>query len=137
MKLTKELMEKAKTAKTAAELAGMAKTEGMELTPEDAAELFAKLHHTGELADEELDQVAGGCADPSPDGGADNEMGVEYLYDVGKRVDVIRGFGTTKTGVITKRYPVKYDTCYFPKYTVQYEKDGKIVNVYQYEIALK
>lgn len=136
MEVSKELFDKAKTAKTAAELKELAKKEGIDLTLEEAAELFAKLHHTGELADEELDSVTGGCADPSPDGGADNEMGVEYLYDVGKRVDVIRGF-VTKTGVITKRYPAKYDTCYFPKYTVRYEADGKIVNVYQYEIALK
>lgn len=136
MKLTKELMEKAKTAKSAAELGGMAKAAGVELTPEEAAELFAGLHHTGELSDEELGNVSGGCADPSPDGGADNEMGVEFMYPIGKRVEVIRGF-FTKAGVITNRFPAKYDTCYFPKYTVQYDQDGKIVNVYQYEIALK
>lgn len=136
MKYSKELLEKAKTAETAEELLAMAKAENIELTAEDAAKAFADLHKQGELSDEELDNVSGGCADPSPDGGADNELGVEYMYDVGKRVEVIRGF-VTKAGVITARYVAKYDTCYFPKYTVKYEKDGKIVNVYQYEIALK
>ena len=61
MNITKELLEKAKTAKTAEELLEMAKAENVELTEEQAEQAFAELHKTGEIADEELDNVAGGC----------------------------------------------------------------------------
>ena len=61
MKYSKELIEKAKTAKTAEELLAMAKAENIEMTAEEAAKYFAELHKTGELSDEELDNVAGGC----------------------------------------------------------------------------
>ena len=61
MKLTKELIEKAKTANTAEELLEMAKAENIELSAEEAESAFTKLHKTGELSDEELDNVAGGC----------------------------------------------------------------------------
>ena len=61
MKYSKELIEKAKTAKTAEELLAMAKAESVELTEEQAAKAFAELHKTGELSDEELNSVAGGC----------------------------------------------------------------------------
>ena len=61
MNISKELLEKAKTAKTAEELLAMAKAENIELTEEEAAKAFAELNKTGELSDEELDNVAGGC----------------------------------------------------------------------------
>lgn len=60
MNITKELLEKAKQAKTAEELLAMAKAENIELTAEQAAKAFAELNKTGELSDEELDNVAGG-----------------------------------------------------------------------------
>ena len=61
MKLTKELIEKAKTANTAEELLAMAKAENIELSAEEAEKAFAELDKTGELSDEELNNVAGGC----------------------------------------------------------------------------
>ena len=61
MKYSKELIEKAKTAKTAEELLAMAKAENIELSAEEAEKAFAELHKTGELSDEELNSVAGGC----------------------------------------------------------------------------
>ena len=61
MKLSKELLEKAQTAKSPEELLEMAKTENIDLSAEEAAKYFAELHKTGELSDEELDNVAGGC----------------------------------------------------------------------------
>ena len=61
MKISKELLEKAKTAKTAEELIEMAKAENIELTVEQAAKAFAELNKSGELSDEELDNGAGGC----------------------------------------------------------------------------
>ena len=60
MNISKELLEKAKTAKSAEELLEMAKAENIELTEEQAAKAFAELNKTGELSDEELDNVAGG-----------------------------------------------------------------------------
>ena len=61
MKFTDEILEKAKTAKSAEELLAMAKAENIELTEEEAAKAFVELNKTGELSDEELDNVAGGC----------------------------------------------------------------------------
>ena len=63
MNISKELLEKAKMAKTAKELLAMAKAENIELTEEEAAKAFAELNKSGELSDEELDNVAGGCGD--------------------------------------------------------------------------
>ena len=56
----KELLQKAKEAKSAEELMTIAKENGVELTEEEASEYFARLNVSGELADEELDNVAGG-----------------------------------------------------------------------------
>ena len=61
MKYSKERIEKAKTAKTAEELLAMAKAENIELSAEEAEKAFAELNKTGELSDEELNNVAGGC----------------------------------------------------------------------------
>ena len=61
MQFSKELIEKAKTAKSAEELLELAKAENIELTEEEAAKAFAELNKAGELSDEELDNVAGGC----------------------------------------------------------------------------
>jgi len=60
-KFTPELIEKAKSAKTPEELMALAKENGMELTEESAKAYLDLLHpQTGELSDDELDNVAGG-----------------------------------------------------------------------------
>lgn len=64
MKFTVEQTKKAKTAKSVEELLALAKENGMELTEEEAAKYFAEWHKEGELSDEELDNVSGGCGDP-------------------------------------------------------------------------
>ena len=56
----RELLEKAKAAKSAEELRAIAKENEVDLTEEDAAAYFSQLHKSGELSDEELDAVAGG-----------------------------------------------------------------------------
>lgn len=56
----KELLEQAKKAKSAEELMSLAKENGMELTKEEAEAYFVQLNKSGELSDEELDNVAGG-----------------------------------------------------------------------------
>ena len=78
MNVSKELLEKAKQAKTAEELLAIAKAEKVELTAEEAAKAFAELNKTGEISDEELDNVAGGCGDPETPG--------EPKFNVGDRV---------------------------------------------------
>ena len=60
MELSKELLEKAKESKSAEELMSFAKENGVELASEEAEEYFARLNKSGELSDEELDNVAGG-----------------------------------------------------------------------------
>ncbi len=60
-KFTPELIEKAKSAKTPEELMALAKENGMELTEESAKAYFEKLHpQSGEISDDELDNVSGG-----------------------------------------------------------------------------
>ena len=61
MNVSKELLEKAQTAKSPEELIQMAKTENIDLSAEEAEKAFAELNKTGELSDEELNNVAGGC----------------------------------------------------------------------------
>ena len=83
MNISKELVEKAKTAKLAEELLAMAKAENIELNAEEAAQAFAKMNKNGELSDEELDNVAGGC-------GRDYEpSGDTPKYHVGDRLAMV------------------------------------------------
>ena len=57
----KEMIEKAKVAKTAEELYEIAKANGMEMSADEAATYFAQLNPTdGELNESELENVAGG-----------------------------------------------------------------------------
>lgn len=99
MKLTKAMMEKAKTAKTAEELLEMAKAENIELSPEEAARYFAEPHKTGELSDDELDNVAGGCGDDS-----ESEETKEPVnkFNVGDRVYLTTGMHSAT--VVSFRY---------------------------------
>ena len=62
MEMNKELLVKAKSAKSLEELITIAKENGMELTKESAQAYFKLLNQqTGEIADEELDNVSGGA----------------------------------------------------------------------------
>jgi len=66
MDLTPELISKAKTARSAEELIKIAEGEGVKLEEKDAEAFFTKLNQPEELADEELDAVAGGCGEKKP-----------------------------------------------------------------------
>lgn len=57
-----ELIEKAKSAKSAEELLEEAKAEGVEMTADEAAKAFARLNNSGELSDDLLDGVVGGIS---------------------------------------------------------------------------
>ena len=65
--LTPEMIEKAKTAKSAEELLELAKANGMEMTADEAATYFTQLNPKGnELPYDDLDAVvggAGGCSE--------------------------------------------------------------------------
>ena len=89
MMYSNERIEKAKTAKSAEELLQMAKAENIELTAEEAAKAFAELHKTGELSDDELDNVAGGCEDEIP----------EPKFQVGNRVWISVSFACHTCGL--------------------------------------
>ena len=61
MKLTQEMIEKAREVKTAEELLLLAKENEIEMTSDEAATYFAQLNpKSGELDDDDLDAVAGG-----------------------------------------------------------------------------
>ena len=58
--MNKELIAKAKAAKSAEELLELAKANNVEMTAEEAKTYFAQLSAKGAVADDELDAVAGG-----------------------------------------------------------------------------
>lgn len=129
MEFNKEMMEKAKSAKSAEELKELAKAEGVEMTAEEAEKAFADLHKTGELSDDELDNVSGGCSDgnPSDSGAADSREAVVFLYEVGQQVEMIIGkCGHTKTVKILDRliYESPDNGKFYPEYKVEYEIAG-------------
>ncbi len=71
-----ELILKAKQAKNPEELIALAKENGTELTEESAKAYFEQLHKTGELNDDELDNVAGGACYAK-----DGRMVISVLHD--------------------------------------------------------
>ena len=56
----KELLEKAKQANSPEELLALAKENDVEFTREQAEAYFEQMNKSGELSDDELDNVAGG-----------------------------------------------------------------------------
>lgn len=124
MNVSKELLERAKTTKSAEELLEMAKGENIELTAEEAAKAFEELHKTGEISDEELDNVSGGgCGDNSPKGEVDSPSKIVYLYSVGQIVEVYNGDISTTTStyriISLGFYKYPYGETYVPTYYVQ------------------
>lgn len=102
MELTKELVAKAKEAKTPEELMALAKEDGIDMTEESAAVAFEQLNSkTGELSDSELDNVSGGC------GGGYDAGRPHPQFAVGETVLYIHSWlGATRitaTGKVVKR----------------------------------
>ena len=102
MELTKELVAKAKEAKTSEELMALAKEAGIDMTEESAALAFEQLNSkTGELSDSELDNVSGGC------GGGYDAGRPQPRFAVGETVLYIHSWlGATRitaTGKVVKR----------------------------------
>ena len=71
MKLSHEIVEKIKSANSADEVLAIAKECNVEISAEEADKYFHQLH-SGELDDDLLDNVSGGC-DESFDGGDDDD----------------------------------------------------------------
>ncbi|MGN0813046.1 MAG: Nif11-like leader peptide family RiPP precursor [Candidatus Coproplasma sp.] len=111
MNVSKDLLEKAKTAKTAEELLALAKAENIELTEEEAAKAFERLNACAELSDEELDNVSGGC-------GSEPEKPTVNKFNVGDRVLIDNMVSGTVTGFKTYEYRYKTHYLYDVKYTV-------------------
>ena len=137
MKYSNKLIEKAKTAKTAEELLAMAKAENIEMTAEEAAKVFAELHKTGELSDEELDNVSGGCGDEIQWDNkypiVPNSCNVSFAFEIGTRV-VRYGYFYYKGTIIDRKvdllrpynwcgyYLIRYDdSSYEDEWVGQYE----------------
>ena len=79
---TPEIIEKAKAARSAEELLALAKENNVEMTPDEAATYFAQLNpKSGELNDDDLDNVAGGAC---------SSNSANYAHE-GDRVRVING----------------------------------------------
>ena len=102
MELTKELVAKAKEAKTPEELMALAKEAGIDMTEESAALAFEQLNSkTGELSDSELDNVSGGC------GGGYDAGRPHPQFAVGETVLYIHSWlgaqRITATGKVVKR----------------------------------
>ena len=67
--LTPEMIEKAKAAKTAEELLELAKASNVEMSADEAKTYFAQLNpKSGELDDDDLDNVAGGSCQSKSSG---------------------------------------------------------------------
>ena len=60
MKITSEMLEKAKTVEPVEELIRLAKEKEVEVTEEQIRKFYEMNHKTGELSDDELNNVAGG-----------------------------------------------------------------------------
>ena len=71
MKLSHEIVEKIKSANSADEVLLIAKECNVEITPEEADKYFHQLH-SGELDDDLLEGVAGGCDSSSGNGDDDD-----------------------------------------------------------------
>ena len=80
MKLTQEMMEKARAAKTAEDLLLLANENGISITAQEADIYLAQLHPTdGELSDDELMSVSGGGCNNSSEKDGDYEDKNQWL----------------------------------------------------------
>ncbi len=87
MELNKELLTKAREAKTAEELMTLAAENDYALTEEEAKAYFSKLHPASEeLSDDELGNVSGGCG-----GGYDSDK-PKPQFAVGETVLYIHSY---------------------------------------------
>ena len=78
---TPEMIELAKSAKSAEDLLEMARKNGMDVTEEEAMTYFGQIHpKSGELDDDDLDNVAGGACY--------NKDGYRKIVTTGQKCDL-------------------------------------------------
>lgn len=82
-----EMMERAHGARSPEELLALARETGMELTEQDAEDIFGRFHKKGELSDEELDNVAGGACNTQLDGDDYVMVSPQQACTIGKYED--------------------------------------------------
>ena len=113
-------MEKAKTAKSMQELLEMAKAENIELSAEEAEKAFEKLNKSGELSDDELDNVAGGCY----------ESGDTPKFSVGQHVGVCAGRGHAPARILSVSDEKHDGWCKNKQwiYSIKFDQGGEIRN---------
>ena len=105
--ISPNLIEKAKTAKSAEELLEIAKENNVEMTADEAKTYFAQLNpKSGELDDDDLDNVAGGAC-----GNKDNSNAVS----LGDKVNIVSGTACSACGcaigVVSKGQRSVYLAC--------------------------
>ncbi len=109
--LSNEMLQKAKECKTVAELLNLAKENDYPLTEQQAIEKFNEWNKTGELADEELENVAGGgCGDPVGKNTENIQKG-DYVRFVDGRTCAMRGCENDVFEVIPGLSGERYGCC--------------------------
>ena len=113
-------MEKAKTAKSMQELLEMAKAENIELSAEEAEKAFEKLNKSGELSDDELDNVSAGCY----------ESGDTPKFSVGQHVGVCAGRGHAPARILSVSDKKHDGWCRIEQwiYSIKFDQGGEIRN---------
>jgi predicted ribosomally synthesized peptide with nif11-like leader len=126
--MNEQLLEKAKTANSAEELLSMAKEEGIELTEAEAAAYFNQLNAAeGELADEELDNVAGGS---SCDG---REDGHSYFLEVDYNDPGCESWKKKSKGWHNTKSGNRCGNCYHCAEIASYAKTGGAIVCLEYK----
>ena len=122
MEYTQEMIEKARKAGSVEELLALAKENGYELSKEEAEEYFAQMHKSGELSDEELENVSGGGCRKN------GHLVVSVLYSCdywrckkdgsgfGRTERTIYNEGTSVKRCLTCGSGVQCNTCQYCKY---------------------
>ena len=119
---TQEMINLAKKAESPEELITIAKENGIDMTAEEAAEKFALLHsETGEISDDELDNVAGGGC-----GGSSNKNVPASRYNVGDMV-ILEVGRTSSGGYYRVAGTVEKKTYKNGEWVYQINKSGEIL----------
>ena len=97
-----EMIEKAKATKSADELLTLAKENGIEMTEDEAATYFAQLNpKSGELSDDDLDNVAGGaCGSGVRVGDAVRVTSGETCSICGGNLGTVKAVGAMAIGAV-------------------------------------
>lgn len=88
MALSEKILTKIKEAKSLDELKDLAKKNDLKMSEEKLVEIFNRYHTSGELADDDLTHVSGGCAEEIPSSG--------FCYDWIWKVDNHTTYEETK-----------------------------------------